>query len=84
MLNGKKRNTFLSISLPPLDVLRLPYGSLTEIVAPSGCGKTQLCIAICIAAITSQITGHKLVEKRVIYIDTEGSFSAERWHTLNV
>ena len=52
----------------------LPMRAVTELVGPAGSGKTQLC---------SSVAAHALLAgaaegTRVIYIDTEGSFSAKR------
>jgi DNA repair protein RadB len=43
---------------------------ITTIYGPAGCGKTNLCI---LAAVNQAMQGNK-----IIYIDTEGSFSADR------
>lgn len=54
----------------------IPAASITEISAPPGCGKTQMCImlsALCSMSVDCGGQGLK-----VIYIDTEGAFSAHR------
>jgi len=48
---------------------------LTTVFGPAGSGKTNLCI---LAAIKVALTG-----KKVIYVDTEGGFSAERLNQLS-
>ncbi|XP_066977572.1 DNA repair protein RAD51 homolog 3-like isoform X2 [Macrobrachium rosenbergii] len=54
----------------------LPVGAITEVIGPPGIGKTQLCLQVCIAAqLPTSISG---VDGEVVYIDTEGSFSARR------
>ena len=45
-------------------------GAVTELVGPAGVGKTQLCLATCAHAL--------LAGRRVVYMDTERSFSATR------
>lgn len=48
--------------------------SLCELVGPPGVGKTQLCLTVAARAlIDGDAHGH-----RVLYVDTEGSFSASR------
>jgi DNA repair protein RadA len=44
-------------------------GVITQVYAPPGSGKTQLCHTLCVMLPT---------DYRVIYIDTEGSFRPER------
>ncbi|XP_064112170.1 DNA repair protein RAD51 homolog 3-like isoform X2 [Macrobrachium nipponense] len=54
----------------------LPVGAVTEVIGPPGIGKTQLCLQVCIGAqLPTSISG---VDGEVVYIDTEGSFSAQR------
>lgn len=69
-------NKSLPTSLSELDsALRggLPAGMITEISGPPGCGKTQFCITV------SAVTSFSSSENRhVVYIDTEGAFSADR------
>lgn len=70
---------FLATSISPLDeCLRggLLKGTITEIVGPSGCGKTQFCTMLAVLAAMPIKDGG--TDKRVLYIDTEGAFSAER------
>ena len=49
----------------------IPTGSLTELVGDSGVGKTQLCLTLAARVAREPGAG-------VIYIDTEGKFSASR------
>ena len=49
----------------------LRTGAICELVGPAGVGKTQLCLSIAAHALLSG-------ETRVLYVDTEGSFSPER------
>eukprot|EP00002_Diphylleia_rotans_P029726 TRINITY_DN6071_c0_g1_i4.p1 TRINITY_DN6071_c0_g1~~TRINITY_DN6071_c0_g1_i4.p1 ORF type:complete len:373 (+),score=77.00 TRINITY_DN6071_c0_g1_i4:47-1165(+) len=51
-------------------------GSVTEVVGPCGLGKTQFCFALGVVTTLPVILGGR--DAGVIYIDTEGSFSAER------
>jgi len=51
-------------------------GELTEVCGPPGCGKTQLCIQLCVDANLPKEFGG--VHGRAAYIDTEGSFTPER------
>lgn len=70
---------YLPTSLVPLDTsLRggLLKGTITEVVGPSGCGKTQFCTMMAIQAALPVSRGG--TDKPVLYIDTEGAFSAER------
>ncbi|KAJ1983065.1 hypothetical protein H4R34_001487 [Dimargaris verticillata] len=54
----------------------VPYHLLTEVYGPPGIGKTQLAIQLCINAQRPlPACGHKI---KAIYIDTEGSFVAQR------
>ena len=45
--------------------------------APSGCGKTQLCIMLAMLACLPLKYGG--INTNVIYVDTEGAFSAQRY-----
>ena len=70
---------YLPTSLAPLDTsLRggLLKGTITEVVGPSGCGKTQFCTMMAVQAALPVGCGG--MDKPVLYIDTEGAFSAER------
>ncbi|XP_020593533.1 DNA repair protein RAD51 homolog 2 [Phalaenopsis equestris] len=54
----------------------IPFGVLTELVGPSGIGKTQFCLKLAlIAALPASYGG---LDGRVIYIDTESKFSSGR------
>jgi len=59
----------------PLSALRLPRG-LIELVAPAGSGKTQCCLTI--TAQTCLPVSEGGLGSGVIYIDSEGTFTAER------
>lgn len=52
------------------------HPSLLQVVGPSGCGKTQFCTMMAVQAAFPLANGG--LDKRVLYIDTEGAFSAER------
>ncbi|XP_067680532.1 DNA repair protein RAD51 homolog 2-like isoform X2 [Haliotis asinina] len=72
----ESQSAFLPTTLADLDkVLHggLPTGTITEIAGPSGCGKTQFSIML---SVLSAMSGDS--DTSVIYIDTEGAFSAER------
>ncbi|XP_046550833.1 DNA repair protein RAD51 homolog 2-like [Haliotis rubra] len=78
LLHGRSesKSAFLPTTLADLDkVLHggLPAGTITEIAGPSGCGKTQFSIMLSVLSAMSGDT-----DTSVIYIDTEGAFSAER------
>ncbi|XP_077995121.1 DNA repair protein RAD51 homolog 2-like [Glandiceps talaboti] len=79
MIEADNNCAFLSMSFPALDqVLHggIPTGSVTEIAGPPGCGKTQTSILLSVlATLPSRLGG---LNGGVIYIDTEGAFSAER------
>ncbi len=47
-----------------------------QISGPPGCGKTQFCIMLSAVSALPKIVGGR--GSPVIYIDTEGAFSAER------
>jgi RAD51-like protein 1 len=71
--------TFLGTDIGPLDAHLhggLPCKSVTEIVGPSGAGKTQFCMTmVCKATLPLLLGG---TGGKAVYIDTEGSFSATR------
>ena len=52
----------------------LPARAVTELVGPAGAGKTQLCLAVAAHALIAGAAEGS----RVLYVDTEGSFSASR------
>lgn len=77
--NVQASRRYLPTSLVPLDTsLRggLLKGTITEVVGPSGCGKTQFCTMMAVQAALPVSRGG--MDKPVLYIDTEGAFSAER------
>jgi RAD51-like protein 2 len=55
-------------------------GEVTEICGLPGVGKTQLCMQLCVDARLPISFGG--VAGEAVYIDTEGSFSPERCHTM--
>nr|XP_051226358.1 DNA repair protein RAD51 homolog 2 isoform X2 [Lolium perenne] len=54
----------------------IPLGKLTEVVGPSGIGKTQLCLKLALLATLPECYGG--LNGRVVYIDTESKFSSRR------
>ncbi|KAH7667668.1 ATP diphosphatase protein [Dioscorea alata] len=54
----------------------IPPGLLTELVGPSGIGKTQFCLKLSLIAALPTCYGG--LNGRVIYIDTESKFSSRR------
>lgn len=69
----------LPTGLPSLDAaLRggLGAGTLTEIVGPNGAGKTQFALMMCARTWAAS-------RKGVVYLDTEGSFSAQRLRQIH-
>ncbi len=54
----------------------LPSRSVTEIVGPSGAGKTQFCLMMTCKAVLPESLGGR--GGKVLYIDTEGAFNAGR------
>ncbi|WOL06892.1 DNA repair protein RAD51 [Canna indica] len=54
----------------------IPFGALTELVGPSGIGKTQFCLKLALlAALPASYGG---LNGRVIYMDTESKFNSTR------
>ncbi|XP_061192488.1 DNA repair protein RAD51 homolog 2-like [Saccostrea echinata] len=76
----KKENVqFFPTSLCDLDFVLhggVPMGTVTEIAGPSGCGKTQFCTMLSVLATLPRNRGG--LGGKVLYIDTESAFSAER------
>lgn len=54
----------------------IPLGKLTEVVGPSGIGKTQFCLKLALLATLPECYGG--LNGRVVYIDTESKFSSRR------
>ncbi|XP_066364265.1 DNA repair protein RAD51 homolog 2-like [Miscanthus floridulus] len=54
----------------------IPMGKLTEVVGPSGIGKTQFCLKLALLAALPEYYGG--LDGRVVYIDTEFKFSSRR------
>nr|XP_022333078.1 DNA repair protein RAD51 homolog 2-like [Crassostrea virginica] len=77
-----KRKKAMDSFSPPFtrldDVLHggIPKGTVTEIAGPSGCGKTQFCTMLSVLATLPKDKGG--LGGRVLYMDTESAFSAER------
>ncbi|KAJ3676382.1 hypothetical protein LUZ60_003794 [Juncus effusus] len=79
MEERNKSPSHLATSLRGLDdVLRggIPFGALTELVGPSGIGKTQFCLKLALLATLPECYGG--LNGRVVYIDTESKFSSRR------
>lgn len=60
----------------------LPVDSITEIVGPPGIGKTQFCHTMAVVALTL-LAPQPVMRPHgsVIYIDTETTFSPQRYFT---
>ncbi|PWA64607.1 AAA+ ATPase domain-containing protein [Artemisia annua] len=54
----------------------IPFGTLTELVGPSGIGKTQFCLKLSLLAALP--SGYGGLDGHVIYIDVESKFSSKR------
>ncbi|URE40065.1 DNA repair protein Rad51 [Musa troglodytarum] len=54
----------------------IPFGALTELVGPSGIGKTQFCLKLALLAALPTCYGG--LNGRIIYMDTESKFSSSR------
>ena len=77
MLNVPQAKRFRATSFEPLDKRLgggLATGTVSEVVGPSGCGKTQFCLTHVVETVARLWETHA----SVVYIDTEGTFSAER------
>ncbi|MBN3296116.1 RA51B protein, partial [Amia calva] len=78
-LRNRPTCSYFPTTLQGLDrVLRggLACGTLTEVTGPSGCGKSQLCMMLSVLATLPVSMGG--LDRGVLYIDTESTFSAER------
>ncbi|CAM1311318.1 RAD51B (predicted) [Pycnogonum litorale] len=76
----QNESQFISTNLPLLDNILcggLPNGTLSELVGPPGCGKTQFCLMLSVLSCTLGSVASK-INSNVIYIDTEFAFSAQR------
>ncbi|GAV71376.1 Rad51 domain-containing protein [Cephalotus follicularis] len=60
----------------------VPFGVLTELVGPSGIGKTQFCLKLSLLA--SLPASYGGLGGRVIYIDVESKFSSRRMIEIGV
>ncbi|KAL8233783.1 hypothetical protein R6Q59_019883 [Mikania micrantha] len=83
LLEQRMQNEYLTGHLPThlkgLDAALcggLPFGTLTELVGPSGIGKTQFCLKISLLAALPSCYGG--LDGHVIYIDVESKFSSRR------
>ncbi|XP_035839541.1 DNA repair protein RAD51 homolog 2 isoform X2 [Helianthus annuus] len=83
LLDQRKQNEYLTGHLPTqlkgLDAALcggLPFGALTELVGPSGIGKTQFCLKLSLLAALPSCYGG--LDGQVIYIDVESKFSSRR------
>ncbi|XP_076888163.1 DNA repair protein RAD51 homolog 2-like [Bidens hawaiensis] len=83
LLDQRVKNEYLMGHLPThlkgLDAALcggLPFGALTELVGPSGIGKTQFCLKIALLAALPSCYGG--LDGHVIYIDVESKFSSRR------
>ena len=78
LISGTKKGFAIKLKTSkPLDNLLsggIEAGALTNICGPPGSGKTNICMLAVINAISA--------DKKVIYIDTEGGFSFERFKQL--
>jgi len=77
----EKRQNLLRLTLGSNNLNKLLGGgvetqAITEFVGEFGSGKSQLCMKLSITAELSQKDGG--LEGKVLFIDTEGTFSAER------
>ncbi|XP_010521041.1 PREDICTED: DNA repair protein RAD51 homolog 2-like isoform X2 [Tarenaya hassleriana] len=54
----------------------IPFGVLTELVGPSGIGKSQFCMKLALSA--SLPTNYGGLDGQVVYIDVESKFSSRR------
>ncbi|KAL8622951.1 hypothetical protein ACOMHN_027072 [Nucella lapillus] len=75
----QKGGYYFATSLPDLDrVLHggIPTATITEIAGSAGCGKTQCCMMLSVLATLPTEQGG--LGGDVLYIDTEGAFSARR------
>ena len=75
--NGREFASIVPTGLSTLDAHLgggLPRRAVTELVGPAGAGKTQLCLSVAARALIDGSSD----SARVIYVDTEGSFSASR------
>lgn len=61
-------------------VVAIPLGEITEVAGSPGSGKTQLAMQLAVNASLPEPVD--AVNGSVLYIDTEGSFSAERCHEM--
>lgn len=75
----EKRNPRIITLSPDLDRVLgggIPSGQITEFCGAPGVGKTQIGMQLCVNVQLPKVFGGN--EGETIYIDTEGSFSAER------
>ncbi|KAM7527869.1 hypothetical protein LguiB_031279 [Lonicera macranthoides] len=89
LLEQRIQNEYLAGHLPTrlkgLDAALcggIPFGALTELVGPSGIGKTQFCLKLALLASLPTIYGG--LDSRVIYIDVESKFNSRRMIEIGV
>ena len=56
------------------------FSPVHQIVGPPGCGKTQFCMLLSVVAALPHSVGGR--GTHVLYVDTEASFSAERYKII--
>ncbi len=81
----ERRKTLLRLSLGSSNLNKLLGGgletqALTEFVGEFGAGKSQICMKLSINA--QQASSEGGLEGRVLFIDTEGTFSAQRVYQM--
>src|SRR2546427_7583864 len=75
-----QRLSFASTNLDKLLGNGLETQAITEFVGEFGAGKSQICIRLSVNA--QQLNKDGGLEGRVLFIDTEGTFSAQRVHQM--
>ena len=78
-VNTKKTPAYVRAHLYALDKALgggVPTGSISELVGPSGAGKTQMCLTLACACAAPRSCGG--LESGVVFIDTEQKFSSQR------
>ncbi|CAM6090141.1 unnamed protein product [Calypogeia fissa] len=76
--NKEKGGSYLATKFQELDEALdggIPFGLITELVGAPGVGKTQLCLMLSVMAAIPTEDG---LNRSVIYIDTEHTFSSRR------
>jgi RAD51-like protein 2 len=78
-----KHNRFIVTFCKTMDFLLgggIELAQVTEIAGLPGVGKTQLAMQLCVDAHIPKLLGG--VQGQAVYIDSEGSFSPQRCHTM--